>query len=91
MDLNEGVVDGDDVDVIVLNSISEHDTADTTETVDADFDGSHDSARLLEWRDLAAASRAPNRAWSQAWSGADKDMERTDEDGTGAGYLHGSC
>jgi hypothetical protein len=43
VDLNEGVVDGNNVDVVVLNSISEDDTADTTETVDANLDGSHDS------------------------------------------------
>ena len=43
MNLNEGVVDGDNVDVVVLNGIAEDDTADTTETVDANLDGSHDS------------------------------------------------
>lgn len=39
--LNEGVVDSDDLDVGVLDSVAEDDTADTTETVDADLDGSH--------------------------------------------------
>lgn len=43
MDLNEGVVDGDNVDVVVLNRIAEDDTADTTETVDTNLDGCHDS------------------------------------------------
>jgi hypothetical protein len=41
VNLNEGVVDSDNVDVVVLNGISEDDTANTTETVDANLDGSH--------------------------------------------------
>lgn len=40
--LNEGVVDGNNLDVGVLDSVAEDDTADTTETVDANLDGSHD-------------------------------------------------
>jgi hypothetical protein len=40
--LNEGVVDGDNVDVIVLNGIAEDDATDTTEAVDADLDWCHD-------------------------------------------------
>ena len=47
MNLNEGVVDGDNVDVVVLDSISEDDTTDTTETVDANLDGSHDSVGVI--------------------------------------------
>jgi hypothetical protein len=39
--LNEGVVDSNNLDVGVLDGIAEDDTADTTETVDADLDGSH--------------------------------------------------
>lgn len=39
--LNEGVVDGDNLDVGVLNSVAEDDTTDAAETVDADLDGSH--------------------------------------------------
>ena len=47
MDLNEGVVDGNNVDVVVLNGIAEDDTANTTETVDANLDGSHDSVDVV--------------------------------------------
>jgi hypothetical protein len=47
VDLNEGVVDGDNVDVVVLDSISEDDTTNTTETVDANLDGSHDSVEVV--------------------------------------------
>jgi len=39
---NERIVDGDDVDVVVLNSIAEDDTTDAAETVDANLCGSHD-------------------------------------------------
>jgi hypothetical protein len=39
---NEGIVDGDDVDVFVLNSIAEDDTTDTAESVDANLSRSHD-------------------------------------------------
>jgi hypothetical protein len=38
---NEGIVDGDDVDVLVLNSIAEDDTTDTAESVDANLCRSH--------------------------------------------------
>lgn len=46
MGLNERVVDGDDVNVIVLNSISEDDTTDTTEAVDSDLDWCHVSTKI---------------------------------------------
>lgn len=46
--LNEWIVDGDNVDIIVLNSVSEDDTADTTETVDSDLDWCHCVSRVLE-------------------------------------------
>lgn len=36
--LNEGVVDGNNVDVIVLDRIAEDDTADTAKSVDANLD-----------------------------------------------------
>lgn len=36
--LNERVVDSNDLDVGVLDSVAEDDTADTTESVDADLD-----------------------------------------------------
>jgi hypothetical protein len=36
--LNEGVVDGNDLDLRVLNGIAEDDAANTAETVDADLD-----------------------------------------------------
>lgn len=39
--LDERVVDSDDVNVIMLNSISEDDTSDTSETVDTNFSRSH--------------------------------------------------
>jgi len=38
---NEGIVDGDDVDVVVLNRIAEDDTTDTAESVDANLCRSH--------------------------------------------------
>lgn len=41
MGLNEGVVDSNNLDVGVLDSVAEDDTANATETVDADLDGSH--------------------------------------------------
>jgi hypothetical protein len=49
--LNEGVVDGDNLDVGVLDSVAEDDTTDAAETVDADLDGSHfaNLSRLLEF------------------------------------------
>ena len=39
--LNEGVVDGNDLDLGVLNSVAEDDTSNSTEAVDADLVGSH--------------------------------------------------
>lgn len=39
--LDEGVVDGDDLDIGVLDGVAEDDTANATEAVDADLDGSH--------------------------------------------------
>jgi hypothetical protein len=47
VNLNEGVIDGDNADVVMLDSISEDDTADTTETVDANLNGSHDSVDVI--------------------------------------------
>lgn len=41
MRLNEGIVDSDDLDIGVLDGVAEDDTANTTETVDANLDGSH--------------------------------------------------
>lgn len=38
--LDEGVVDGNDLDVGVLDRVAEHDAADATEPVDADL-GDH--------------------------------------------------
>jgi hypothetical protein len=40
---NERIVDSDDFDVIVLDGISEDDTTNAAETIDANLDGSHDS------------------------------------------------
>jgi hypothetical protein len=39
--LNEGVVDSNNLDLGVLDGVAEDDAADTTETVDANLDGSH--------------------------------------------------
>ena len=36
--VDEGVVDGDDIDISVLNGVSEDDTSDSTESVDSDVD-----------------------------------------------------
>jgi hypothetical protein len=44
---NERIVDSDDVDIIVLNSISEDDTTDTTEAVDSNLYWSHDSGDIV--------------------------------------------
>jgi glycosyltransferase involved in cell wall biosynthesis len=41
---NERIVDSDDFDVIVLDGISEDNTTNAAETIDANLDGSHDSA-----------------------------------------------
>ena len=41
--LNERIVDGDDINIIMLNGISENDTTDTAETVDTNLSGCHDS------------------------------------------------
>lgn len=43
--LNEGVVDGNDLDIRVLSGIAENNAANTTEAVDSDLDGSH-----IVWR-----------------------------------------
>lgn len=39
--INEGVVDGDNLNVGVLDGVAEDDTTDAAETVDANLDGSH--------------------------------------------------
>lgn len=39
--LNEGVVDGNDLDLGVLDGVAEDDTSNAAEAVDADLDGSH--------------------------------------------------
>lgn len=41
LNLNEGVVDGNDVDVVVLDGVAEDDATNAAETVDANLDGSH--------------------------------------------------
>jgi len=40
---NEGIVDSDDVDIIMLDGISEDDTTNTTEAIDSNLYWSHDS------------------------------------------------
>jgi hypothetical protein len=48
---DEGVVDCDDIDFIILDGISEDDTADTAETVDANLCWAHDCyGRGGSWR-----------------------------------------
>lgn len=44
--LNERIVDSNNLDIGVLDGVAEDDTADTTETVDADLDGSHFDYRI---------------------------------------------
>lgn len=41
MGFNEGIVDSDNVDVVVLNSIAEDDTTDAAESIDANLGRSH--------------------------------------------------
>ena len=41
MGFNEGIVDRNDIDVIVLNGISEDDTSNAAEAVDSNFDWRH--------------------------------------------------
>lgn len=38
MGLNEGIVDGNDLDIGVLDSVAEDDTTNTAESVDANLD-----------------------------------------------------
>lgn len=45
MGLNEGIVDSDDVNIIMLNSIAEDDTTNAAEPVDANLDWCHVSLR----------------------------------------------
>ena len=39
--LNEGIVDGNDLDIGVLDGIAENNAANATEAVDSNLDGSH--------------------------------------------------
>jgi len=39
---NERIIDGDNVDIVMLNGISEDNTTDTPETVDSDLCWCHD-------------------------------------------------
>lgn len=39
--LNEGIVDGNDGELGLLESVAEHDTTNSAEAVDSDLDGSH--------------------------------------------------
>jgi len=90
VDLNEGVVDGDNVDVVVLNRIAEDDTADTTETVDTNLDGCHDSGDDVSmcWGNWQA-----NRAFDELEAGSMEQMQWMDADRCreeGCRYLHDS-
>ena len=42
---NEWIIDGDDVDIVMLDGIAEDDTTDTAESVNSNLSGSHDSAK----------------------------------------------
>jgi hypothetical protein len=44
MRLNEWIVDSNDIDILVLNGITEDDTTNTTEAIDSDLDWSHVAA-----------------------------------------------
>lgn len=46
--LNERIIDGDDVDLLMLNCIAENDSADTTEAVDTDFSLCHSERVSIE-------------------------------------------
>lgn len=39
--VDEGIVDGHNLDVVVLDGVAEDDTTNAAETVDANLDGSH--------------------------------------------------
>lgn len=39
--LNEGIVDGNDLELGLLESVAEQDTTNSAEAVDSDLDGSH--------------------------------------------------
>lgn len=47
---NERIVDGDDVDIIVLDGIAEDDTTNAAESVDANLGGSHDDSAEIDVR-----------------------------------------
>jgi hypothetical protein len=83
VNLNEGVVDGDNVDVVVLNSIAEDDTADTTETVDANLDGSHDSGDDVsrcrgDWQQIELSTNLKRGRWADAMEWMQMDAEKWD-------------
>jgi hypothetical protein len=59
---NERIVDSDDFDVIVLDGISEDDTTNTAETIDANLDGSHDSVCGVSSGERWAGPRLASRA-----------------------------
>lgn len=44
--LNERVVDGDNIDIIVLNSVTEDNASDTAETVNSNLDWCHVSVKI---------------------------------------------
>ena len=53
MGFNERIVDSNNVDVIVLNVISEDNTTNAAETVDSNLGGCHDSGKLLEDEEIS--------------------------------------
>jgi hypothetical protein len=47
MGFNERIVDGNDINLVVLNGISEDDTTNAAKTVDTNFCRSHDSVEAV--------------------------------------------
>jgi hypothetical protein len=53
--LNEGIIDGNDLDIAVLDGVAEHDTANSAKAIDADLDGHcEDCFGLFVSRELEA-------------------------------------
>ncbi len=51
MGFNERIIDGDNVDIVVLNCVSEDDTTNAAETIDSHFDRGHDCyGAVSSWR-----------------------------------------
>lgn len=82
--LNEGVVDSNDLDVIVLNGVAEDDTADTAKSVDTDLDD-HFDGLFLGSRLKSSLGRVDGRivgSWDCLMMLRWKDGERREGTGT---------